>query len=58
MRTDRTTARDYPTVMAMLAMLLNAIVIGGIIYSYAGRRSPDDISAHISILHRQLPSDL
>jgi hypothetical protein len=57
-KVNRTGSPDYPTLMAILAILLSAAVICGIIYSYADRRSPDDISARISILHRQLPSDL
>jgi hypothetical protein len=44
--------------MAIVAILLSAAVICGIICSYAERHSPDDISARISILHRHLPSDL
>ena len=57
-KVNRTAPRDYPTLMAMLAILLSAVVIVGIIWSYADRRSPDDIGARISILHRHLPSDL
>jgi hypothetical protein len=57
-KVNRTAERDYPTLMAILALLLGAVVIGGIICSYADRRSPDDISTRITILHRHLPSDL
>jgi hypothetical protein len=53
-----TAQRDYPTLIAMLAIVLGTVVIDGIICSYAGRGNPDSISARISILHRQLPSDL
>jgi hypothetical protein len=57
-KVDRTTAlRDYPTLLAILAMLLSVAVIVGIIFSYADRRGTDDISARITS-HRQLPSDL
>ena len=55
---NRTAQRDYPTLMAMLAIVLGTVVICGIICSYTGRADPDGISARISILHRQLPSDL
>ena len=54
----RTALRDYPTLMAMLVIVLSSVVICGIIYSYAERANPDGISARIGILHRQLPSDL
>jgi hypothetical protein len=57
-KVNHTPPRDYPTWMAMLAIVLGAVVICGIIFSYADRRSPDDLSVRISILHRQLPSDL
>jgi hypothetical protein len=54
----RTTApRDYPTLLAILAILLSVAVIAGIIFNYAGRGDTDDISARITS-HRQLPSDL
>jgi hypothetical protein len=58
-KVNRIAERDYPTLMAILAIVLSAVVIGGIICSYADRRSPDDdLGARISILHRHLPSDL
>ena len=57
-KVNRTAPQDYPTLMAMVAIVFSAVVICGIVCSYAYRRSPDDISARISILHRQLPSDL
>ena len=49
---------DYPTLMAILAIVLSVVVICGIICSSAYRHSPGDISERITILHRQLPSDL
>jgi hypothetical protein len=56
---NRAAERDYPILMAILAPLPGAVVIGGNICSYADRRTPDDdISTRISILHRHLPSDL
>jgi hypothetical protein len=50
--------RDYPALMAMFAIVLGVAVICGIICSYAERGNPDGISERITILHRQLPSDL
>jgi len=57
-KVNRTASRDYPTLMAMLAIVLGILVICGIVCSYAERGNPDGISARISILHRELPSDL
>lgn len=57
-KVNRKAPPDYPTLMAILAIVLSAVVICGIICSYADRPSLDDISARISILHRHLPSDL
>jgi hypothetical protein len=57
-KVKHTAQRDYPTLMAMLAIVLVAVVICGIVWNYAERDNPDGISARISILHRQLPSDL
>jgi hypothetical protein len=48
----RTTApRDYPTLLAILAILLSVAVIAGIIFNYAGRGDTDDISARITSTH-------
>jgi hypothetical protein len=57
-KVNRKAPPDYPTLMAILAIVLSAVVICGIICNYADRPSLDDISARISILHRHLPSDL
>jgi len=57
-RVNRPTPRDYSILMAILAIVISAVVIGGIICTYVDRGSLDDISARISILHRHLPSDL
>jgi hypothetical protein len=57
-KVNRTTPRDYPTLAAIVAIVLSVVVICGIVCNYAYRHSPGDISARISIFHRQLPSDL
>jgi hypothetical protein len=47
-------SRDYPTMFAMLAILLGTAVIFGIVYSYADR--PDianDLAARISAVSDQ-----
>jgi hypothetical protein len=56
-KVKRSAPRDYPTLMAMLAILLGVAVIIGIISTYSVRQSTDDIGVRISI-YRQLPSDL
>jgi hypothetical protein len=54
--------RDYPTLLALVAILLSVAVIVGIIYNYAEVRQTGgggDLSARISTpTNQQLPADL
>jgi hypothetical protein len=55
----RRPARDYPTILAILAMLLSVAVLVGIAYRYAGRSDPsDDLAARMSVPIGQQPSEL
>jgi hypothetical protein len=58
-KVNRAMPFDYPTLLAIVAMLLSIAVIAGIIYTYEGRRDTgDDIGALIAPNYQQLPSDL
>jgi hypothetical protein len=49
---------DYPTVLAIAAILLSVAVILGIVYNYTNVRGPiNDLAARISTPQQQ-PSDL
>jgi hypothetical protein len=55
----RRPARDYPTILAILAILLSVAVLVGITYRYAGRSDPsDDLAARMSAPIGQQPSEL
>ena len=52
-------ARDYPTMAALVAILLSVAVLVGIAYRYAGRSEPrSDLAPRISAPIGQQPSEL
>jgi hypothetical protein len=62
MKRARRADRDYPTLLALVAIFISVAVIIGIIYNYAEVRQPGDggdLSARISTpTNQQLPADL
>jgi|EndMetStandDraft_8_1072994.scaffolds.fasta_scaffold2098469_1 hypothetical protein len=62
MKRARRADRDYPMLLALVAIFLSVAVIIGIIYNYAEVRRPgdgEDLSARISTpTNQQLPADL
>jgi hypothetical protein len=55
----RRPGRDYPTIAAIVAILLSVAVLVGITYRYAGRSEPsDDLAARMSAPVGQQPSEL
>jgi hypothetical protein len=56
----RRPGRDYPTIAAIVAILLSVAVLVGIAYRYAGRSDPtDDLAGRMSApIDQKLPSEL
>ena len=56
----RRPARDYPFIVALMAILLSVAVLVGIAFRYAGRSDPsNDLAARMSApIGKQLPSEL
>jgi membrane protein implicated in regulation of membrane protease activity len=56
----RRPARDYPTLAAVVAIIVSVAVLVGITYRYAGRSDPsDDLAARMSqTVGQKLPSEL